>query len=113
MRLLPALQVIELAVIYEFLLVKSTAQFRNRARGRRAGLAGWDLTPMPAIGSVSCCTVALADFCAVVMLNLLAFHSRLAYLSCNPATTAAFDTPPHSWSAFPRQPRPPGPGRLS
>jgi peptidoglycan/LPS O-acetylase OafA/YrhL len=46
-------------------------------------------------------STALSNLRAVVIVIVVAFHSSLAYLSSAPTTTAAFDSPPYSWQAFP------------
>ena len=46
-------------------------------------------------------SLALNNLRAFVILIVLAFHSRLAYLYSLPASAFPFDEPPYKWLAFP------------
>ncbi|HEY7245636.1 MAG TPA: acyltransferase [Xanthobacteraceae bacterium] len=46
-------------------------------------------------------SLALGNVRSVVILLVISFHSVLAYLSSQPASTFPFDTPPYGWKAFP------------
>ncbi len=56
---------------------------------------------MPRPDSSSRSSLALDNLRGIVILIVLAFHSALAYLQWNPATPAAFDSPPYGWRSFP------------
>jgi hypothetical protein len=46
-------------------------------------------------------SLALGNIRSVVILLVISFHSVLAYLGSQPASTFPFDDPPYSWRAFP------------
>jgi hypothetical protein len=70
-------------------------------QGERSKFEDTDAMLGPAATATSRSSLALANLRGVVILIVLAFHSVLAYVSWNPPTTAAFDSPPYSWRAFP------------
>jgi glucan biosynthesis protein C len=46
-------------------------------------------------------SLALSNLRAFVILIVVAFHSALAYLGSQPASSPPFDNPPYHWKAFP------------